>query len=151
MRRAITIMLLVGLSVTGCSSDSQDAGGPATPPIAAPAPVASVTQSVPSRSPQQTRPVETSTDHVAPRTSSTHSTARTCSAPTNPYGLNLCGRGSKVYDPPADVCQYFACIPNFSDGTGYMARCNDGKFSMSGGRRGACSYHKGEGKPVFQG
>jgi hypothetical protein len=151
MRRAITIMLLVALSVTGCSSASQEAGGPATPPMAAPTPVASVAQSVPTRSPQQSRPVETPSDHVTPRTPSAHSTARTCGAPANPYRLNLCGRGGKVYDPPVGVCRYFACIPSFSDGTGYMARCNDGKFSMSGGRRGTCSHHKGEGKPVFQG
>ena len=76
--------------------------------------------------------------------------APTCGAPANSYGLNLCGRGHKVYDPPADVCQHFECIPSFSKGTGYMVQCKDGKFSMSGGRPGSCSSHKGEGKPVFR-
>jgi hypothetical protein len=56
-----------------------------------------------------------------------------------------------VSSPAADVCNYFACIPNFSNGHGYMVQCNDGKFSMSGGRPGTCSYHNGAGKPVLQG
>ena len=74
-----------------------------------------------------------------------------CGAPPNPYKLNLCGRGSLVYSPPADVCSYFNCIPNFPNGTGYMVECNDGMYSMSGGRPGACSYHDGEGTAVTQG
>ena len=48
----------------------------------------------------------------------------------------LCGRGSLVYNPPTDVCSYFNCIPNFPNGTGYMVECNDGMYSMSGGRPG---------------
>jgi hypothetical protein len=152
MRRTITaIMLLGALSVTGCATDGQAAGGPATPPIAAPTPVTSVTQSAPTRSPQQSSPVATPTHHVAPRNSSTHTTAPTCGAPANPYGFNLCGRGSKVHNPPADVCNYFDCIPNFSNGRGYMVQCNDSMFSMSGGLRGTCSYHNGERKAVFKG
>jgi hypothetical protein len=74
-----------------------------------------------------------------------------CGAPPNPYKLNLCGRGSLVYSPPSDVCSYFNCIPNFPNGTGYMVECNDGMYSMSGGRPGACSYHNGEGRAVTQG
>ncbi len=74
-----------------------------------------------------------------------------CGAPANPYHLNLCGRGSLVYDPPADVCSYFDCIANFSNGKGYMVECRDGTYSMSGGRRGACSYHDGEGSAVTRG
>jgi len=74
-----------------------------------------------------------------------------CGAPPNPYHLNLCGRGSLVYNPPSDVCSYFSCIPNFPNGTGYMVECNDGMYSMSGGRQGACSYHGGEGTAVTQG
>jgi hypothetical protein len=77
--------------------------------------------------------------------------AATCGAPSNPDGLNFCGRGHLVSSPPGDVCSYFSCIPNFWNGTGYMAECNDGMYSMSGGRQGACSHHGGETRPVYEG
>jgi hypothetical protein len=32
-----------------------------------------------------------------------------------------------------------------------MVECNDGTYSMSGGIRGACSYHSGEERPVYSG
>ena len=74
-----------------------------------------------------------------------------CGAPPNPMGYNLCGRGSQVYSPDPSTCSYFNCIGNFSNGRGYMVQCNEGSYSMSGGRRGACSTHGGEGKPVYSG
>jgi hypothetical protein len=74
----------------------------------------------------------------------------TCGAPANPYHLNLCGRGHLVYNPPSGVCGYFSCIENFPNGSGYMVECNDHMYSMSGGRRGACSYHGGEDMAVTQ-
>jgi hypothetical protein len=77
--------------------------------------------------------------------------APTCGGPKNPYQLNLCGRGHLVTSPPVDVCSYFSCIPSFDNGIGYMAECNDGMYSMSGGRPGTCSHHHGEGRPVRQG
>ncbi|WP_157695310.1 hypothetical protein [Nakamurella panacisegetis] len=49
-----------------------------------------------------------------------------------------------MVSPPADICTFFDCIANFSNGKGYMEECRDGRVSMSGGRRGACSYHGGE-------
>jgi len=45
--------------------------------------------------------------------------------------------------PPANICTYFKCISYFPHGKGYMAQCRDMMVSMSGGRRGACSYHGG--------
>lgn len=72
----------------------------------------------------------------------------TCGAPSNPYGYNFCGRGGYVTSPPAEICSYFNCIANFFNGHGYMVECNDGTYSMSGGIRGACSYHKGEDRAV---
>lgn len=71
-----------------------------------------------------------------------------CGAPANPYGYNYCGRGSNVYSPPGDICSYFSCIGNFGNGVGYMDECADNMVSMSGGRRGACSHHGGELRPV---
>jgi hypothetical protein len=36
-------------------------------------------------------------------------------------------------------------IPNYDNGTGYPVQCQDGMWSQSGGRPGACSYHGGVG------
>ncbi|MEV0408918.1 hypothetical protein [Actinoallomurus sp. NPDC050550] len=151
-RTLITLVLLGTLSVTGCSTDSQPTAQPATPPVASPTQAAAVAQGSPTPSPQQSRRPVRPTHPTAPRASRpTHTTAPTCGAPPNPYRLNFCGRGNKVYNPPADVCTYFECIPNFSNGHGYMVQCNDGTYSMSGGRPGTCSHHNGEGRPVLQG
>ena len=79
------------------------------------------------------------------------SSGPTCGAPSNPYGFNYCQRGSLVTSPPLDICNYFSCIGNFWNGTGYMEECADGMVSMSGGRQGACSYHGGEQQPVYGG
>ena len=45
--------------------------------------------------------------------------------------------------PNADFCSSHECIESFYDGTGYIVQCNDGMWSHSGGRPGACSYHGG--------
>lgn len=77
----------------------------------------------------------------------------TCGAPANPYGFNFCGRGHAIYssDLPGGVCSYFDCIPNFSNGHGYMVECHDTTYSMSGGIQGACSHHSGEWREVYSG
>lgn len=142
---------------------------PATPVAAdspAPTPLPTVTHTVtatppPSPSPSHTAsPLRSKTTHPAvphthhptptPTVRHTHA-ASTCGAPANPYRLNLCGRGHLVTSPPSEVCMYFDCIPAFDDGTGYMVQCDDGTYSMSGGRPGTCSHHGGEGRPVRRG
>ena len=74
-----------------------------------------------------------------------------CGAPNNPYGYNFCGVGGFISSPASSVCSYFDCISNFWNGRGFMVECNDGTYSMSGGISGACSYHKGEQRPVYSG
>lgn len=71
-----------------------------------------------------------------------------CGAPVNPYGYTYCAAGSRIYAPAAGVCTWFSCIGSFAHGTGYLVTCHDGMVSMSGGHRGACSYHHGEDHPV---
>ena len=71
-----------------------------------------------------------------------------CGAPTNPLGYTFC-TGSFITSPSLNVCTYFSCIANFWHGKGYMVQCHDGTYSMSGGRQGTCSYHHGEGRPVY--
>lgn len=73
----------------------------------------------------------------------------TCGAPANPWGYNFCG-GNLIYSPPSSFCSYFSCIPSFWKSTlGYVDECNDGTYSHSGGRQGACSYHGGEMRPLY--
>jgi hypothetical protein len=75
--------------------------------------------------------------------------ANTCGAPSNPWGYNFCA-GNVIYAVPSDFCTYFPCIPSFWKSTnGYAEECVDGKFSHSGGRQGACSYHGGESRPLL--
>lgn len=44
----------------------------------------------------------------------------------------------------ASFCSTHACIDSFDSGSGYIVQCEDGEWSHSGGRPGACSYHGGE-------
>lgn len=106
-----------------------------------PAAPVTTTQPVPARTAQAPALPPPSTQAPPPRPS-------TCGAPSSPYSYNFCGTGSFVSSPPGDICNYFNCINNFWNGHGYMVECNDGNYSMSGGVRGACSYHGGEDRPV---
>lgn len=131
--------------VTTTSAASPDAITSVSTPSALPAPSPSTTAPAPVAAPLPTR----ARSHAPqPPRSPAESL---CGAPQNPYHFNLCGRGSLVYSPPSDICSYFDCIPNFPNGKGYMVECNDGMYSMSGGRQGACSYHHGEGTAVTRG
>lgn len=92
-------------------------------------------------------PPKTATTSAAPAPVHTTQAPNLCGAPQNPWNYNFCG-GTPVTSPDSDVCSYFNCIDNFSNGVGYMVECHDGMYSMSGGRRGACSDHGGELRAV---
>jgi hypothetical protein len=70
----------------------------------------------------------------------------------NPWGYNF-SPGGLIYNPPASFCSYFNCIPSFwgpgDPGDGYINQCSDGTYSQSGGESGDCSYHGGEGRPLY--
>lgn len=67
----------------------------------------------------------------------------------NPWGYNF-NSGNLIYNPPANFCDYFNCIPSFWTSTnGYVDECNDDTYSHSGGRSGACSHHGGEMRPLY--
>jgi hypothetical protein len=121
----------------------------ATPPTTAP-PTTARPATTRTRPPTTVRAVATTrrptTSARPPRTTAAPSL---CGAPANPYGYNFCGRGEFITSPPSDICLYFDCIPNFDNGTGYMVECHDAMYSMSGGRQGACSYHRGVWRPVY--
>jgi hypothetical protein len=106
----------------------------------------------PKRSPKPTpKPTPRPTTRVTPKPTPkpTLAAAKLCGAPGNPWGYTFCG-GSHITSPPSDFCGYFDCITNFPNGKGYVEQCSDGMFSLSGGRRGACSYHGGERRPLFK-
>src|SRR5712691_7370949 len=66
----------------------------------------------------------------------------------NPWGYNF-NPGNNIYDPPTDFDKYFNTINYFDKGKGYVVQCNDGMYSKSGGIRGSCSHHHGEGSPLY--
>lgn len=57
------------------------------------------------------------------------------------YDETSCDGGGTDND---SFCDTHSCIDNFDNETGYIVQCNDGEWSHSGGRPGACSYHGGE-------
>jgi hypothetical protein len=78
-------------------------------------------------------------------------TSGTCGAPQNPWGFTFCG-GSVITSPPANLCSVFHCIASFWNQTnGYVVQCRDGLLSHSGGVRGSCSSHGGNGQTLYAG
>jgi hypothetical protein len=67
----------------------------------------------------------------------------------NPWGFNFVP-GKFIYDPPAEFCGYFDCIPAFGNSAGYVVQCVDTTFSTAGGRSGACSWHGGVRRPLYR-
>lgn len=127
----------------------------ATTPTASKAPAPVVTTHSPTAAPT-TPPVAPTSAAPATTAQTTRAAAPTttqapdtCGGPTNPDGYTLCPGGSLIYSPDSNVCDYFNCIDNFQYGKGYMVECNDGTYSMSGGRRGDCSDHGGEQQAVY--
>lgn len=52
--------------------------------------------------------------------------------------------GSIVYNPAPDFCAYFSCVSTFwTDTSGFVAECANGKYTHSGGVSGACSRDGG--------
>lgn len=68
----------------------------------------------------------------------------------NPWGYNYtCCH--LITRPAGRICHYFHCIPSFWQSTrGYVEQCRDGTISHSGGRRGSCSYHGGNRRPLYR-
>jgi hypothetical protein len=64
-------------------------------------------------------------------------------APPVPVPLNGPPSAPPSSSVPQSFCETHRCIPNFPNGTGSVVQCNDGTYSHSGGRPGACSWHGG--------
>jgi hypothetical protein len=170
-RAAAVGALLAGVASLGVGSALAVAVlNPAPPPTTSPPVVAPATHTAPptTASPPTTAPPPTTAapattrrpTTTAKKPATTHPPRSSapasrpvslCGAPKNPYGYNFCGRGGYVVDPEPDVCTYFDCIDNFWNGQGHMQECQDGTYSMSGGRPGSCSHHGGNLRPVYRG
>ena len=68
----------------------------------------------------------------------------------NPWGYNFTP-GSLIYDPNSGFCSYFSCVTTFwKDTNGYVVECGNGKYSHSGGVKGACSEDGGVEATLYQ-
>jgi hypothetical protein len=171
-RAAAAAALLGGLAAGGAGLALASAvlPGPSSPPTSAqhaapatsaastpgtdqPTPVPLGTTDLPSTLPPTPSASPTPTASTSPSPSPTAASttpASLCGAPANPYGYNFCGRGGFVQDPPADICNYFACAPDFSKGGGRMVECQDLTYGRSHGP-GSCSRHGGILRPLYAG
>lgn len=131
-------------------SESGSTNTPTTTPSPTPAATATPVPTPPPTPTPTATPVPTAVPVAPPPPPApTAAPANLCGAPANPWGYNFCG-GSYIYSPNPSFCSYFNCIPSFWESTnGYVDQCVDGTFSHSGGRRGACSYHGGESRPLY--
>jgi hypothetical protein len=118
-------------------------------PAAAPQPAHTSPANKPAPTTAPAKPAPTAASK--PTAAAAPAAAQLCGAPSNPYGYNFCGHGTAISTPNAGVCNYFNCIKTFWNGLGYLVECNDGTYSLSGGRSGACSSHHGEMREVFSG
>jgi len=121
---------------------SSVATAPSPPPKPSPSPKPSPTEP-PTPSPSPTPPSQPTPPPVA---------FNFCGAPDNPWHYNFCSSnaGKYVTSPDSGICGYFNCIASFWQSTnGYVDECNDGTYSHSGGRSGACSRHGGEMRPLW--
>lgn len=76
--------------------------------------------------------------------------ARAVGVNGNPWGYNFSSvRGTLIYKPDPAFCRYFHCINNFPNGKGYVVECLDGMYSKSGGIRGSCAFHHGNGQILY--
>ncbi len=136
---------VAGLAATSTAPAARESLPPTSAATSAAAPTtqAAPPTQAPAAAPATSRPVTRTTPPSQPRKPPTKSPTKappaTCGAPANPFGFTFCG-GSNIYpnNLPSNVCDYFNCIANFWNGVGYMEECQDGTYSMSGGRSGAC-------------
>ncbi|SCF35001.1 hypothetical protein GA0074695_5914 [Micromonospora viridifaciens] len=112
------------------------------PPSVAPAvPIGTTT----SPKPRHTRATATTKPSRSPQPAAD----RRCGAPANPFGYDFCGGGQRIRKPARGVCDWFDCVPGFWSGRGWLVQCRDGKVSLTGGRRDACTGHRGFRRTVW--
>jgi hypothetical protein len=70
----------------------------------------------------------------------------------NPWGYDF-NPGSLIYNPNSEFCNgvYFSCVTTFWTSTnGYVVECGSGKYSHSGGVKGACSKNGSVQATLYQ-
>lgn len=156
----VFVLLVVIFSCVVSLAQSNDAAS-ATTPVSTPTTqaaqqVAATTarlrtidqRAVPTRAP--TNPTSRTSTTVSATVRRTTVTTVVCQAENgNPWCYNFVP-GYLIYSAPSNFCYYFDCIPSFWQSTnGYVAICDDGTYSHSGGVQGACSYHGGVMQPLY--
>lgn len=156
----IAVALVIGAISNAMGSSNQSAIVPTPTPTQAIALVATSAPTQDQATPLPTeKPTPLPTQKPTPRPQPTQPPVRptptkpACQAVNgNPWCYNF-SPGKLIYYPPSGFCSYFNCISTFygSDdpGDGYIAECNDGTYSQSGGESGACSYHGGVMRPLY--
>lgn len=127
---------------------------PTTKPTSKPTPKATPNPPSPKPSPNPPTPTPTPTPPT-PTPPTVHQCASASNFPSQAHCYTFVNTRKLINSPASGFCitstSGFACIPSFSHQTGgYVVQCNDGLFSHSGGRQGACSYHKGERRILYQ-
>ena len=123
---------------------------PKPSPTPKPTPTATPVPPTPTPTPEPVQPTQPPVvEPTQPPAQPTVSPAQACINSTgNPWCYDF-NPGNYIYSAPAGFCGYFSCISNFSNGAGYVVQCADGMYSKSGGRRGSCSQHGGDGRILY--
>lgn len=142
---AIALLLSVLLCLAACTSTTRH--GSTRPTSTAVQAAHHVTSAAATPRPQSTaiaRPIPTQTPAPVP-------TCLPVVVNCNPWGFTFDpADGTLIRHPPGNFCAVFRCIASFWAFTGgYVVECKDGKFSHSGGVRGACSFHGGVWRPLY--
>jgi hypothetical protein len=154
---AVTILVVVAVSSQGGPPGGlagPDAPGtphvsPLLPATAGPIGPTTPAPTASAAGPTTTRvPDPPSRTAVSPTTGSASGPVDLCGAPPNPYGYNLCGRGSPVNDWPPQVCSYFTCVAGFGESGGHLVECGDHMLSTSGATGKGCAHHRGAPQTV---
>ncbi len=79
---------------------------------------------------------------AAPTPTRTRPAPGRCGAPANPFGYDFCA-GERIREPATGICDWFACVPGFWAGRGWLVQCRDGMVSRTGGQPDVCAGHQG--------
>jgi hypothetical protein len=148
------IAIVMGLASRGQNQQPAPTTQATQQPTTPTATTATINKAIPTAKPTPI-PTQKPTPRPQPTQPPVHPTPTkpACQAVNNNPWCYDFNPGKYITYPPSGFCNYFNCIPTFygSDdpGDGYIAECNDGTYSQSGGESGACSSHGGVMRPLY--
>lgn len=154
----IILVLIIGGAISNATASPAPTSAVATPTAQATTAIvqqAAVPTSVPTQHPApkpttHTQVTATPRSQPTPPPAPKPSPTPSCQAVNNnPWCYNF-SPGNYITNPPAAFCDYFSCVSTFWTATrGYVAECNNGAYTHSGGVSGACSRDGGVARPLF--